>query len=57
VAVWVAEVKVAVVEGPETSIIVEVVSGDDEVLACFEYGDEDMEDNADEDMEDWLGSV
>ena len=52
-----AEVKVAVVEGPETSMMVEVVSGDDEGLACFEYGDEDMDDDADEDVEDWLGSV
>lgn len=50
-----AEVKVAVVEGPDTSMMVEVVSGNDEDLACLTS--EEVDADEDEDDEDSLGSV
>lgn len=54
---WTAEVKVAVVEGPDTSIMVEVVSGNDEDLACFTSEEVEVGEDEDELDEDWLGSV
>lgn len=50
-----AEVKVAVVEGPETSMIVEVVSAFEEILACFVYPVDDGDDDGDD--EEAYGSV
>jgi len=51
----VAEVKVAVVEGPETSMIVDVVNAFDDTLACLVYPEDDGDE--DEDDEEAYGSV